>query len=136
MSEPLDLTILVLACDEARHIERCIASVGGLAARVLVVDSASTDATRELARAGADVLEHDWTSHAAQLNWAFANAGIATTWTFRLDADEIVLPELADALRRFIAARATPPAPPSTAASSSSGAGCAGAASIRCGRCA
>lgn len=93
------LTVLILTYNEALHIERCIASVQGVANRVVVVDSGSTDNTRELAAAaGADVLVNDWTHHSAQVNWAIANAAITTRWTMRLDADEVVLPDLAQKL--------------------------------------
>ncbi len=98
------LTAVILTRDEARHIERCIASVAGLAARIVVVDSGSTDATVALARAaGADVLEHPWINYATQFNWALDSAEIATPWTLRLDADEVVLPELAASLGAFLA---------------------------------
>ena len=35
----MTLTVIVLTRDEAQHIERCVASVAGLAARLVVVDS-------------------------------------------------------------------------------------------------
>lgn len=99
-----DLTVVVLTRDEARHIERCIASVRDVAARIVVVDSGSTDATRDLARAaGAEVFEHPWVNYATQFNWALDHVGIDTAWTLRLDADEVVLPALAEALPGFLA---------------------------------
>jgi len=100
-----DLTVIILTRDEARHIERCIASVAAVATRIVVVDSGSTDATCDLARAaGADVFEHPWINYATQFNWAIDHTRIATAWIFRLDADEVVLPELAAALPGFLAA--------------------------------
>lgn len=97
-----DLTVLILTYNEALHIERCIASVAQCAARVVVIDSGSTDGTRELATAsGAQVLQNAWTNHSTQVNWAIDNADIATRWTMRLDADEIVLPELAAVLSKL-----------------------------------
>ena len=105
--DPLPLTVVILSRDEARHIERCIASVRDIAARIVVVDSGSTDATRDLARtAGAEVFENPWVNYATQFNWALDRTGIATAWTFRLDADEIVLPELATALPAALASAA------------------------------
>ena len=96
------LTVIILTRDEARHIVRAIDSVSGIAARILVVDSGSTDDTQALARAaGADVLEHPFVNHAAQCNWALDHGGITSGWVLRLDADEIVLDP--DAIQRFIA---------------------------------
>lgn len=100
MTGPCDLTVIVLARDEERHIGRCIESVRGFARRVLVVDSGSTDRTRAIAaELGADVLENPFTTHGRQLNWALAHGGISTAWVMKLDADEYAMPGLADALR-------------------------------------
>ncbi len=99
------LTVIILTKDEARHIERCIASVAGLAERIIVVDSGSTDATCALAAAaGAEVRHHGWINHASQFNWALDSCAIASDWVLRLDADEIVTPGLATALTGFFAA--------------------------------
>lgn len=104
MAEP-QLTIVILTRDEARHLERCLASVAGLPARVLIVDSGSTDATITIAEAaGARVLRHDWVNYARQFNWALDHGGIDTPWTMRLDADEVVEPALASAIIAFLAA--------------------------------
>lgn len=95
----MSLSVIILAQDEARHIERCIASVRAAATRVIVVDSGSTDGTQELARAmGAEVLHNRWVNHATQFNWALDTAQIATDWIMRLDADEVVLPALRERL--------------------------------------
>jgi glycosyltransferase involved in cell wall biosynthesis len=92
-----DLTALILTFNEDKHIARCIASVRQVASRIVVVDSGSTDATVELARAaGAEVVFHPFETQARQLNWALDSIPIATTWTMRLDADEHLTPELVD----------------------------------------
>jgi glycosyltransferase involved in cell wall biosynthesis len=96
------LTAVILTRDEALHIGRAIASLQPVAGAVLVVDSGSADATREIARqAGAQVLEHPWTNYATQFNWALDQLPPGTGWVLRLDADEVVTPDLA----REIAAR-------------------------------
>jgi glycosyltransferase involved in cell wall biosynthesis len=96
------LTVFILTFNEARHIARAIASVKDVATRIVVVDSGSKDTTRELAAAaGADVFQNPWSNHSRQIRWTLANTAIDTEWTFRLDADEIVLPELAAELARL-----------------------------------
>ncbi len=101
---PASLTVIILTRDEARHIERCIASVSGLAERIIVIDSGSTDATCALATAaGAEVRHHDWVNHASQFNWALDACTVTSAWTLRLDADEIVTPKLAASLAGFLA---------------------------------
>lgn len=93
---PADITILILTMNEEENLPKALESVKGFARRVVVVDSGSTDRTVEIARAaGADVYENPWVNYADQFNWGLDNTDIDTTWTFRLDADEQVLPELA-----------------------------------------
>lgn len=85
------VTVIILTRDEALHIQRAIASVQGFAARVIVVDSGSVDATVSLAQqAGAQVLHNPWTTHAQQFNWALDQISETQTWVLRLDADEVV----------------------------------------------
>jgi len=94
------VTVIILTRDEALHIDRAIASVAGFATRVLVVDSGSRDRTVQLARAaGAEVLCHPWTTHAAQFNWALDRIATQDTWVLRLDADEVAAPSLCDLVR-------------------------------------
>jgi glycosyltransferase involved in cell wall biosynthesis len=89
------LTVIILTRDEERHIARAIASVKGLATRILVVDSGSTDRTLDIARdQGAEVLFNPWRNHATQFNWALDQLDEGTGWVMRLDADEIVSPAL------------------------------------------
>lgn len=89
-----DLTVLILAHNEEKNIERCIKEVKSIAKRIIVVDSGSTDRTVEIAgRMGAEVLYHPWKNYATQYNWGIQNASIRTKWIFRLDADEFLTNE-------------------------------------------
>ena len=91
------LTVIILTKDEELHISRCIESVSSIAARVLVVESGSTDKTVELAkRAGARVLQNPWVNYATQFNWGLTQVSTDSDWVMRLDADEFVTPKLAD----------------------------------------
>ncbi len=90
------VTVVILTKNEELHIERCLASVSAFASHMLVVDCGSTDRTVELARAaGAEVLTNAWVNYATQLNWGIARVPDGTDWIMRLDADEIVTPDLA-----------------------------------------
>lgn len=97
------ITVIILTFDESQHIERSIRSVSSHVDRVVVVDSNSSDDTRELAASmGADVFINPWINYATQLNWGLDNCEINTPWVFRLDADEIVTPELAQELEKLL----------------------------------
>lgn len=94
------LTVLILAHDEALHIERAIESVAGTADRVVVIDSGSSDGSPDLARAlGAELFHNPWVNYATQFNWALDRLPEGTNWILRLDADEIVTPALAAEIR-------------------------------------
>jgi glycosyltransferase involved in cell wall biosynthesis len=100
-----DVTVVILTFNEARHIERAIASVRPFASDVLVVDSFSTDDTVALAKeAGARVLQHPFVNYSEQFQWALDHGGIATGWTLRLDADEVIERDLADEIARRLPA--------------------------------
>lgn len=92
----MTLAVVILTHNEERHISRAIASVAGIATEVFVVDSFSTDRTAELARTqGAVVLQNKFINYAKQFQWALDNAPISATWIMRLDADEVIEPDLA-----------------------------------------
>ncbi len=91
----VDLTVVILTLNEERHIDRAIASVAGIARDILIVDSGSTDRTVPLAEAaGARVLHHRFVNYSQQFQWALDNGDLRTAWVMRLDADEIIEPDL------------------------------------------
>lgn len=95
----MGLTVIILTRDEALHIFRAIRSVQPIADKVVVVDSGSSDATVEIAHdMGVQVLVHPFVTQAKQFNWALEQLSTDTEWILRLDADEVVSPELAQSL--------------------------------------
>ncbi len=99
-----DLTIIILTFNEEKHIERCLHSAFQVAHQVFVVDSFSTDRTVEIAEAlSARIWQHEFKNHAVQFAWALGNLPIDTDWVMRVDADEVITPELTESLRRRLA---------------------------------
>lgn len=97
----MTLTVVILTKDEEKHIARAIQSVNSVASRIVVVDSGSTDNTIQIAeKLGAEVLVNPFVTQARQFNWALDQLPEDTDWIFRLDADEIVSPELAQSLEQ------------------------------------
>lgn len=96
----MTLAVVILTHNEERHISRALASVAGIAAEVFVVDSFSTDRTVELAQAqGATVQQNKFVNYARQFQWALDNSPITASWIMRLDADEVIEPDLAARIR-------------------------------------
>ena len=96
-----DLAVVILAYNEAAHIERAVRSLRALGAAAFVIDSFSTDGTPELARAaGATVVQHRFVNYAQQYQWALDTLPIESGWVMRLDADETLTPELVEEIRR------------------------------------
>ena len=94
------VTAIVLTFNEELHLARCIKSLDGIASEVLVVDCFSTDATLEIAQKyGARVVQRAWVNHATQFNWALTQIDANVDWVLRIDADEVLTPELVDQVR-------------------------------------
>lgn len=103
-----DVTVIILTRNEEVNLPECLKSLEGFAARVVVVDSISTDSTCDIARKrGAEVLSHPFENYARQFNWGLDNAGITTKWTLRLDADERLTPALCRELEGLMDAHAS-----------------------------
>lgn len=99
-----DLTAIILTQNEEKNLPACLDSLAGFAARTVVVDSGSTDATADIARAhGAETVEHPFTYYAAQFNWALENLDLRTEWVLRLDADERFTPALCAEVEALLA---------------------------------
>lgn len=102
-SEALDLTAVIIAFNEKLHIARCIERLKGVAKRIVVIDSYSTDGTDDIARQlGAEVIAHPFVNHAAQFNWGVEAANVQTGWVLRIDADEYLDEEGVAGLRHAL----------------------------------
>jgi glycosyltransferase involved in cell wall biosynthesis len=89
----MQISATIITLNEERNIARAIQSLV-CADEILIVDSGSTDRTREIAVAlGARVIEEPWRGYAAQKNLAACSA--KHDWILSLDADEQLSPELA-----------------------------------------
>jgi glycosyltransferase involved in cell wall biosynthesis len=96
----MKLVAVILTLNEEQHLARCIASLDGVASEIVIADCFSTDATLEIARAhGARVIQREWVSHATQFNWALTQLDAGTDWVLRIDADEVLTPELVAEIR-------------------------------------
>lgn len=91
-----NLSVVVMARDSARELGPCLDSVQG-AGEVIVADTGSVDATREVAaRHGARVEALQWHGFGKTRTAAFSLAD--RDWILWLDSDERVTPELWNAV--------------------------------------
>lgn len=92
----MSITAVILTYNEALHLERAIRSIQASTDQIVVVDSGSSDGTAEIAqRLGAEVHTHAFVNQARQFQWALDTLDIRGEWVLRLDADEIIEPDLA-----------------------------------------
>jgi glycosyltransferase involved in cell wall biosynthesis len=92
------LSACIITYNEADRIEACLRSVS-FCDEVIVVDSHSTDPTRERAAAlGARVIERDWPGYRSQKQFAVDAA--RNDWVLCLDADERVSDRLRAEIER------------------------------------
>lgn len=96
---PISATVICL--NEADRIERCLESLW-FCDEIVVVDSGSSDGTREIARKYTDkVIEQPFLGYVKQKNFALDRA--SHDWVVCIDADEAISPELAANIRGALA---------------------------------
>lgn len=97
---PGTLTLAVMVRDDAKRLDRCLASATGYVDEICVLDTGSKDDSVEIAKKhGARVKEIEWPNNFGQaLNILLAI--VETPWTVRLDSDEWFDSHQAQQLRR------------------------------------
>jgi glycosyltransferase involved in cell wall biosynthesis len=99
-SAPLPLSAVIVARNEAVNLPRCLASIQGWVAEIVVVINETTDDSRAVAeRFGATVIETAWRGYRDTKNWALDRA--SQMWVLALDADEEVSPALRAGIAAF-----------------------------------
>ena len=99
----LPVSVIVAARNEVHNLARCLESLRGVG-EVYVIDSGSTDATVEIARAHqAKVVQfHYQGGWPKKRQWAMDTLPLAYDWVFLVDADEALTPELADEIKQAL----------------------------------
>lgn len=101
MNNRLPLSVSIITLNEQNNLPRCLESVRELASEIVIIDSGSTDGTREIAEQfGAQFKFHEWAGYVAQKNTSLQQC--TQPWVLCLDADEAVSPELATSIRNLL----------------------------------
>ncbi|MCK9616777.1 MAG: glycosyltransferase family 2 protein [Lentimicrobiaceae bacterium] len=94
------LSVVIITLNEEKNIGRCIDSVKEIADDIVVVDSFSTDKTKEICIAKAiRFVEQDFLGYIEQKN--FANTQAKYPHILSLDADEALSPELIQSIKNI-----------------------------------
>jgi glycosyltransferase involved in cell wall biosynthesis len=94
IGERAQLVIVILTKNEEVNLGKALESIGARVP-VVVVDSESTDRTREIAeRGGAEFVIHPFRDYSSQRNFALSHLAKRFQWVLFLDADEELTPEV------------------------------------------
>jgi glycosyltransferase involved in cell wall biosynthesis len=100
------LSAVLITKDAGSRLEICLSSLG-FCDEILVVDSGSSDNTREIAqRFNARLIEKNWLGFGLQKQFAVDQA--KHDWVFCIDADEWASPELATSIAEAVARPVAP----------------------------
>jgi glycosyltransferase involved in cell wall biosynthesis/Tfp pilus assembly protein PilF len=96
------LSVCMIVKNEERNLAYCLNSLSPVADEMIVVDTGSTDKTKEIAEAfGAHVYDFEWTNDfAAARNHSLAQA--QGDWILVMDADEVISYQDYDKLKKLI----------------------------------
>ncbi|HYH15189.1 MAG TPA: glycosyltransferase family 2 protein [Flavisolibacter sp.] len=101
----LDLTIAIPVKNEEKNLSNCLKAIGeGLAKKIVLIDSGSTDQTKEIAlEYGVSVIDFVWDGKfPKKRNWYLRNHTPQTKWVLFLDADEHLTDAFKKELRQAI----------------------------------
>ena len=93
-----DISAVIITYNEEKNLERCIESVRDIADEIVIVDSFSTDRTKEICKKyELHFIEHKFEGHIQQKNWAITQAKYPHILS--LDADEVLSDRLKESIR-------------------------------------
>lgn len=90
----IQLSVVVITFNEEKNIAKCLDAVSNLTDDIVVVDSFSTDKTKEICSSYSNVnfIESKWEGYAKTKN--YANQQAKYDYILSLDADEVISPTL------------------------------------------
>jgi glycosyltransferase involved in cell wall biosynthesis len=102
----MQLSVVIITYNEARNIGRCLASVQPVADEIVVLDSGSTDATKQICAQYRVRFEvQPFVGHIEQKNACLSLA--EHDWVLSLDADECLSEQLAKSILELKASKTT-----------------------------
>ncbi|MFE4712058.1 glycosyltransferase family 2 protein [Paenibacillus sp. NPDC056722] len=98
----MNLSLVMIVKNEEQNLRRCLNNVFTLVDEIIIVDTGSTDATKEIAfEFNAKIYDYEWNNDfAAARNFALSLA--SSEWCLVLDADEYIEGDYAHVIQNFI----------------------------------
>lgn len=101
--QKLPVTVIMLTLNEEHNLPGAIENIKDWAEDIFIVDSLSTDKTVDIALDHeVNIVQLPFTNFGDQWNFALDRLPIKTEWTFKLDPDERLTPELIDEMRELL----------------------------------
>lgn len=96
----MNLSIAIITKNEEAVIERCLKSLQPFDAEIIVIDTGSTDNTKEIAAKYATVYDFKWIDDfAAARNFSFSKC--TREWLLWCDSDDVMLPEDIEKIKKL-----------------------------------
>lgn len=96
----IKLSVVIITLNEEKNIERCLQSIKLVADEIVVVDSFSTDKTKEIGLThGVNFIEQKFLGHIEQKNFAISQA--ASPYILSLDADEALSEKAIEEIKKI-----------------------------------
>lgn len=98
----IQLSIAIITYNEEKNIRRTLEAVLPIADEIVIVDSFSTDKTKDIALEYNNVhfIEHPFTGHIEQKNFALEQ--VENLWVLSIDADEVLSPKLRKSIAKIM----------------------------------
>ena len=99
----IPVSVIVVTKNEEMNIKRCLEALDDFA-QIIVVDSRSQDRTCDIARScGAQIIDFDWDgAYPKKRQWCLDQVNTGHEWILFIDADEVMTPLLATAIKECL----------------------------------
>jgi O-antigen biosynthesis protein len=103
------VSFCMIVKNEEKNLVKCLRSIRDIADEIIIVDTGSTDRTKDIARVfGARVFDFPWTGNFSDARNHSLNQATGD-WIFVLDADEVISPRDFDELKQLIRRKSSSP---------------------------
>ncbi len=97
------LSVIILTFNEELNLPKCLNSIKDLNAEVFVLDSNSTDNTKDIAlNFGAQFFTNPFETHVKQWMYALEKLPIQSEWILGIDADQELMPQLVEEINLLL----------------------------------